>query len=117
MDELEIKSSETFDEEDGMIREEDFNDSFRLYDLIEIKGSIPADGWYAVYKNNDLEDENEEKESYYPLVAWLIVKIRFKDNGQETEKIVGVDAAEGNIVDICEDDADFIKYVRVESNQ
>ena len=80
----------------------------REYDVIKINSTMPAIGWFSAYNKENTKNENDF--DYYPLVAWANVRIRYKD-GTETDKVMGMDAADDRSVDFCELDEGFVKYV------
>lgn len=57
---------------------------------------IPANNWYALYKQDDAPDE------WVPLVAWAVVK----QNGDDF--VVGLDACE--YIDFCDETSNFLRY-------
>lgn len=111
MDDLKekINDMEELDSDMNDIGETDEIDVIeREYDVIKINSTMLATGWFSAYKKDN--SDNDEDLDYYPLVAWANVRIRYKD-GTETDKVMGMDAADDRSVDFCELDEGFVKYV------
>lgn len=102
-----IDDMEELDSEMDDIEETEETD--REYDIVKINSTMLATGWFSAYKKDDSNDE--ENLDYYPLVAWANVRIRYKDDNSETDKVMGMDAADDRSVDFCELDEGFVKYV------